>query len=406
MLENHPTRRAFLATAAATLLLLAAHARAETSFERWVAAFRPRALARGVSAATYDRVMTGLKPDTHGLAAIHSQDEFREQLWQYLNRRVSDWRIITGKERAKEYAGLLERIERDFGVDRYIMLALWGVESSYGDVVTNPKYMAPVFPSLAALAFEEPRRRAYWEAELINALIIVERGWAKPSEMIGSWAGAMGHTQWMPEVWLHVGVDYDHDGRPSPFGPPDDALAGTAKFLLERGKYRRGEAWGCEVKLPAGSDAGDGAARTYAQWHERGLARADGRPFDRPGDHAHLNRPVAGGPAFLLGQNFTAVKSYNPAFSYTLAVCQLADRIAGAGPFVQPFPSSERLPALAEVQEIQRRLTSLGYDTDGTDGRVGRDTMRAVAAYQNKVGMAPADGYAGVKLLARLRQGG
>src|SRR3984957_7416997 len=251
MLENHPTRRAFLA-AAATPLLLAAHAHAETAFERWVAAFRPRALARGVSAATYDRVMTGLKPDTHGLAAIHSQDEFREQLWQYLNRRVSDWRIITGKERAKEYAGLLERIERDFGVDRYIMLALWGVESSYGDVITNPKYMAPVFPSLAALAYAEPRRRTYWEAELINALIIVERGWAKPDEMIGSWAGAMGHTQWMPEVWLLVGLDYDHDGRASPFGAPDDALGGTAKFLVERGKHRGGEAWGCEVKLPAG----------------------------------------------------------------------------------------------------------------------------------------------------------
>ncbi|HLH91576.1 MAG TPA: lytic murein transglycosylase [Xanthobacteraceae bacterium] len=405
MPENHLNRRAFLAAAVTTPLLLSPRARAESSFERWVAAFRPRALARGVSAATYDRVMTGLKPDTHGLAAIHSQDEFREQLWQYLNRRVSDWRIITGKERARQYADLLGRIERDFGVDRYIMLALWGVESSYGDVVTNPKYMRPVFPSLAALAYEEPRRRAYWEAELINALIIVERGWAKPDEMIGSWAGAMGHTQWMPEVWLHVGVDYDHNGRPFPYGPPDDALAGTAKFLLERGKYRRGEAWGCEVKLAAGADAGEGGARTYAQWHERGVVRADGRPFDRPGDHAHLTRPVPGGPAFLLGQNFAAVKSYNPAFSYALAVCHLGDRIAGAGPFVQPFPNSERLPTLAEVQEIQRRLTALGYDTDGTDGRVGRDTMRAVAAYQKKIGMQPADGYAGVKLLARLRQG-
>jgi membrane-bound lytic murein transglycosylase B len=403
MPENHPTRRAFLA-AAATPLLLAAHAHAETAFERWVAAFRPRALARGVSAATYDRVMTGLKPDTHGLAAIHSQDEFREQLWQYLNRRVSDWRIITGKERAKEYAGLLERIERDFGVDRYIMLALWGVESSYGDVITNPKYMAPVFPSLAALAFEEPRRRAYWEAELINALIIVERGWAKPAEMIGSWAGAMGHTQWMPEVWLHVGIDYDHNGRPSPFGPPDDALAGTAKFLVERGKYRAGEAWGCEVKLPAGLGDHSGS-RTYEQWRALGVARADGKSFARLADKVHLEVPVPGGPAFLLGQNFAAVKSYNPAFSYTLAICQLADRIAGAGPFVQPFPNSERLPTLAEVQEIQRRLTSLGYDTDGTDGRVGRDTMRAVATYQKKIGMEPADGYAGVRLLARLRQG-
>ncbi len=264
--------------------------------------------------------------------------------------------------------------------------------------------MRPILPALAALAFEEPRRRSYWEAELLNALVIVERGWAKPGEMIGSWAGAMGHTQWMPEVWLHVGLDYNHDGRVSPFGPPDDALAGTAKFLVERGKYRRGEAWGCEVKLPAGLSDHSGA-RSYEKWQEAGVARADGQPFARPSDKVSLTRPVEGGPAFLIGQNFAAVKSYNPAFSYALAVVHLADRIAGAGPFVHPFPNSERLPTLAEVQEIQRRLTALGYDTDGTDGRVGRDTMRAVAAYQKKIGMAPADGYAGVKLLGKLRQG-
>ena len=115
--------------------------------------------------------------------------------------------------------------------------------------------MRPIIPALAALAWGEPRRRNYWEAELLNALTIVDRGWAKPADMIGSWAGAMGHTQWMPEVWLHIGVDYDHDGRVSPFGKPDDALAGTARYLVERGNYRRGEAWGCEVKVPAGADA-------------------------------------------------------------------------------------------------------------------------------------------------------
>src|SRR5262249_46208129 len=184
--SHHLSRRALLAAAcAAPLLLMARRAGAEAAFEHWVDNFRPRALARGVSGATYDRVMRGLKPDTYGLSAIHNQDEFREALWQYLNRRVSDWRIITGKERAKEYAGLFDRIERDFGVDRYTMLALWGIESSYGDVITNPKYMRHVFPSLAALAWQEPRRRTYWEAELLNALVIVERGWSTPNEMIG-----------------------------------------------------------------------------------------------------------------------------------------------------------------------------------------------------------------------------
>jgi lytic murein transglycosylase len=351
--------------------------------------------------------MGAIKPDTGVYALIRNQDEFNEVLWQYLNRRVSDWRIITGKQRAKEYAGLLDRLERDYGVDRHILLSLWGIESSYGDVIDNPKYMRPVLPALAALAWGEPRRRKYWEAELLNALVIIERGWSTPKEMIGSWAGAMGHTQWMPEVWLHMGVDYNHDGRASPFGAPDDGLAGTARFLVERGKYRRHETWGCEVKLPAGFKSGraGSASRTYAKWRELGLARADGKAFERPDDKVRLTVPVPGGPAFLIGQNFSAVKSYNPAFSYTLAVVHLADRIGGAGPFVQPFPGGERLPTIAELQEVQRRLTALGFDTDGTDGRAGRDTMRAVRGFQKKVGMEPADGYPGIKLLARLRQG-
>jgi lytic murein transglycosylase len=407
MRTTHLARREFLAAACAVpaLLLGRSAQAAPAGFDRWVVSFRPRALAKGVSEATYDRVMGAVTPDTRVLDLITNQDEFKEQLWQYLHRRVSDWRIITGKARAREYADLIGRIERDYGVSRYITLALWGIESSYGDVIDNPKYMRPVIPALAALAWREPRRRTYWEDELINALTIVDRGWSTPKEMIGSWAGAMGHSQWMPEVWLHMGVDYDRDGRISPFGKPDDALAGTARFLVERGKYRRGDIWGCEVKLPSGFKHADKTARTYAKWHEMGLARADGRPFPNSDDKLRLRVPVEGGPAFLTGQNFSAVMSYNPAFSYALAVVHLADRIAGGGPFVQQFPGGERLPTLAEVQEIQRRLTALGFDTDGTDGRAGRDTLRAVRAYQQKVGFEPADGYPGVRLLERLRQG-
>jgi peptidoglycan lytic transglycosylase B len=408
MRTNHPLgRREFLAAAcAAPALLLARAAAAPTAFDQWVASLRPRALAHGISEATYDRVMRSVTPDTRVLDLIANQDEFKEPLWQYLHRRASDWRITTGRQRAREYADLLGRIERDYGVDRHIMLSLWGIESSYGDVIDNPKYMRPVIPALAALAWREPRRRTYWEAELLNALLIVERGWSTPKEMIGSWAGAMGHTQWMPEVWLHMGVDYDHDGRASPFGKPDDALAGTAHFLVERGSYRRGEAWGCEVKLTDGFKHKDRTARTYAAWHAAGLVRADGGPFDKSEGKLRLRVPVDGGPAFLTGQNFAAVMSYNPAFSYALAVVHLADRIAGGGPFVQQFPGGERLPTLAEVQEIQRRLTAAGFDTGGADGRAGLDTLRAARAYEQKVGLEPADGYPGLRLLARLRQGG
>jgi lytic murein transglycosylase len=394
-------------TAALATLALGVPAQAAT-FAQWVEEFRPRARARGISDATYDRVMKDLKPDTSVYALDRAQPEFNEELWQYLNRRVSDWRIDVGRKRAKEHAKLLAKVEHDTGVDRYVMLGLWGMESAFGDVIDDPKYMRPVLPALAALAWGEPRRRRYWEQELLNALVIVERGWAKPSAMIGSWAGAMGHTQWMPEVWLHMGVDYDHDGRISPFGKPDDALAGTARYLTERGKYRRGEAWGYEAKLPEKFNtklADRRTWRTYAKWHELGVTRADGKPFHRPHDRVRLWLPEEGGPAFFLGRNFYAVRSYNPSYAYTLALVLLGDRIRGDGPLRQQFPGGERAPTIAELQEIQRRLAGLGFDPGGTDGRVGSGTMRAVQKFQQRTGLEPADGYPGLKVLARLRQG-
>jgi membrane-bound lytic murein transglycosylase B len=407
-----PSRRDLIllgAGAAAAMACGRAQAQvARQPFAQWVESFRPRALARGVSEATYRRVMSGIKPDTSVYALDRAQPEFNEELWQYLNRRVSDWRIQTGKERARQHAALLARIEREYGVDRYHLMGLWGMESAFGDVVENMKHQRPVIPALAALAWGEPRRRSYWEKELVNALVIVERGWAQPNEMIGSWAGAMGHTAWMPEVWLNVGIDYDGDGRVLPFGKPDDALAGTARYLINRGKYRAGEAWGVEVALPSGFNtrlADRATVRPLKAWQERGIKTARDGPFPPLGGGARLWLAVEGGPAFLIGQNLLAFRSYNPSFNYALAIAHLGDRIRGDGSFVQGFPGGERPPTLAEVQEIQRRLTALGFDTDGTDGRVGRETMRAVRAFQQRAGMAPADGYAGVKLLARLRQG-
>jgi membrane-bound lytic murein transglycosylase B len=405
------TRRSWLAGTFGTLAVLAAGSsvqaqQSSTSFERWVAAFRPRALARGVSEKTYDRVMDGVKPDTSVYALDRAQPEFTEELWQYVNRRCSDHRVITGKARAKEYEALLTKIESDYGVDRYLMLGLWGMESSFGDVVANPRYMKPVIPALAALAWGEPRRRKYWEQELLNALVIIQRGWAEPSEMVGSWAGAMGHTQWMPEVWLNMGIDFNKDGKISPF-QPDDALAGTAAYIAKRGRYRRGEIWGCEVRLPDGFNrqlADKKTKRTYAKWHDLGVARADGAAFTRSGDEVRLWIPERGGPAFLIGQNYFAFRSYNPSDAYTLSLLHLGDLIRGMPDFQQQFPGGERRLTLAELQEIQKRLTAMGYDTVGTDGRVGPDTMKAVRAFQQKKGITPADGYPGLKVLAGVRK--
>ena len=224
---------------------------AAVPFDRWIDAFRAKAVAHGITDETYTRVMRGMKPDTTGLEAIRNQPEFNQKLWQYLNRAVSDWKVSAGKEKAKQYAPLLSRIETDFGVEPAFMLGVWGIESAFGDPVVAKNHLRPVIPSLATLAWAEPRRRRYWEQELINALTIVQRGWSTPEEMVGSWAGAMGATQWMPEVWLHIGIDYDHDGKISPYGPPDDALGSTARFFVERGNYRRGEHWGYEVRMPA-----------------------------------------------------------------------------------------------------------------------------------------------------------
>lgn len=401
---------AFLGVAPSTLLPTTAQAqKAAKPFPVWVEQFRAKARARGISDATYNEVFHGLKPDTSVYAKDRSQPEFTEETWQYLNRRVSDWRIATGQERARQYAGLFGRIEQAYGVDRRVMLGYWGMESAFGDVLDNPKHMTPVFPSLAALAWGDPRRRSYWEAELLNALVIVQRGWGTPQEMTGSWAGAMGHTQWMPEVWLNMGVDFDGDGRISPFGKPDDALAGTANYLVKRGKYRRGEPWGVEAKLPAGFNtafANNKTWRPLSQWGDMGVTTVDGRSLSGYDEPARLWLPGGpGGPALLLFHNFYAVRSYNPSSNYALAVVHLGDRIMGEGPFVTPWPGGERALTLEEVQEVQQRLTAAGFDTGGTDGRVGTATMRAVRAFQQKAGISPADGYASLTVLATLRQG-
>ncbi len=394
------TRRDLL-LGAGTLALAStsAFANAPPGFDAWRESFRAKALAKGVSNATYTRVMGRIEPDMSVFSQMGNQPEFKEELWQYINRRVSDWRIRAGKEALRQHGALFTRIERDFGVERGTLLALWGVESAFGDPLVQKNHMKPVFPSLAALAWRAPRRKAYWETELINALRIVERGWSTPEEMRGSWAGAMGHTQWMPEVWLNVGFDYDHDGRVSPFGKPDDALGSTARYLVNRGKYHRNEHWGYEV---VGGNRAKGN-HSYAQWAAAGVHRADGKPFPRPHDMAKLWTPVDGGPSFLIGPNFFAVRSYNPSMNYALAIVHLGDRILGEPPFRHPFPGSERALTLAEIQEVQTRLTRAGFNTGGTDGRVGNDTMKAVKDFQTRAGIEPADGYAGLTVLARLR---
>jgi hypothetical protein len=213
----------------------------------------------------------------------------------------------------------------------------------------------------------------------------------------------------MPEVWLNMGVDFDGDGRINPFGKPDDGLAGTARYMIERGHYRRGEHWGYEVTLAPKFDVGlaDGKTKkTLRQWTALGIRRADGKDFPHPDVVMRISLPAGvKGPALAIGQNFFAVKSYNPSYKYALAICVLSDKIAGHGGFIHPWPVDERALSLTETQEMQERLTALGFDTGGADGRYGEKTQGAIQAWQKSIGMQPADGYPSDKVLARLRGG-
>jgi lytic murein transglycosylase len=381
---------------------------APQSFQAWAEHFKTRAIARGIPEPLYTQIMRGIVPDPSVLAADKNQPEFTEEIWAYLNRRVSDWRVRAGRLKFNENIALFNRIEKTYGVDPTIIAAIWGMESSYGDLIDNPKYMKPVLTSLATLAYAEPRRRKYWEQELLNALVIVARGWAQPNEMVGAWAGAMGHTQWMPEVWLNMGVDFNGDGKISPFGPPDDALAGVAHYLQARGKYQPGLPWGFEVKVDAKFNfalADNRKARSLSEWESRGLKRADGKPFENKNIFTRVTFPAgAHGPGFTLTQNFYAVMSYNPSFKYALAVCLLSDRLKGSNGLITPWPRGERQLSLEEMIELQQRLTALGFDTEGVDGRVGSTTMKAIQTYQKSRALARVDGQPSERVLRALRE--
>ena len=380
-----------------------------TGFERWVITFRPKAIARGVSEATYIRVMSGVKPDTAVYALVARQDEFAEAaLAVSQSPRLRLAHHDRHASAPSNTRALLARIEQDYGVDRYIHR--WRCGASNRATATSSiirKYMRPVIPALAALAWGEPRRRAYWEQELINALDIVDRGWGSAEEMIGSWAGAMGHTQWMPEVWLNVGVDYDQTDASIRSATGRRASPAPPAIWSSAANYRRGEAWGCEVQASPAS----AARRQQHLAHLRGVAGARRRARRRQAVRRVRGPrppdvPVPGGPAFLIGQNFSAVKSYNPAFSYALAIV----------PSRRPHP--RRRTVRAAVSRRRTRANDRGSPGDAAppDRRRLRHRRQPTAAsaatpcrrcatISARSGSNPPTAMPALKVLARLRQG-
>ncbi|MEL7346472.1 MAG: lytic murein transglycosylase [Pseudomonadota bacterium] len=368
-------------------------------FETWKADFRSRALTSGVAAPLFDRAFAGVTPDPVVIERDRFQPEFVRPIWEYLDSAVSDTRVRNGRRLAAEKAPLLAEIERRHGVDAEVVLAIWGLESAFGANYGSRS----VIRSLATLA-HDGRRRGFAEEQLLAALSILEAGDIEAPRMVGSWAGAMGHTQFIPTSFTAYAVDFDGDGRRNVWAADAaDALASTANYLASFG-WERGAPAAVEVRLPPGFDfaLADTETRTAADWSALGIQRARGGALPQ-GQSVRILLPAgAGGPAFAIYPNFRVIRRYNNATSYALAVSLLAQRIDGAPGLTATWPRDDRALSRDETREVQERLTDLGFDTQGVDGIAGPNTRNAVRAWQRATGRVP-DGYISGQVLSNLR---
>lgn len=388
-----------------TFLLLglssAAHAQADAAFRACVQDLRAESSRNGVAAQTFDRHAAGVEPDMEVIALLDRQPEFTTPIWDYMAGLVDDERVADGRAKLEQWQDTLTAIERQYGVDPATVVAVWGVESNFG----NSFGKRPVIRSLTTLACIG-RRQPFFRSELFHALKILQEGHIEAEQFTGSWAGAFGHTQFMPSTFNRIAVDFDGDGRRDLMGNVPDALASTANYL-SRSNWRTGEPWGFEVKLPSGLDT-SGAGRRNKQamsdWAARGVRKVDGSALPAGNTQAGLLLPAGpNGPAFLVQRNFDAIFSYNAAESYALAIAHLADRIRGGSTFAAAWPTDDPGLSRAERREVQERLIALGHDIGEVDGMIGTNTRRVIALIQPDLGME-ADGRAGKRLLEALRQ--
>ena len=372
----------------------------QESLNQWLVDFRPRAAEAGVGEEAL-AALEGLGFLSSVVDLDRNQNEFSKTLWDYLDSAVSDGRIAGGERAIAAHGETLAQIEAEYGVDRYIVAAIWGLESAYGAVRGD----TPTLAALATLA-HEGRRGAFFEAQLIAALQILQAGDTTADQMRGSWAGAMGHTQFMPGNFDRLAVDYDGDGRRDIWGDdPTDALASTAVFLRDAG-WTTGQPWGVEVTLPEGFDY-DAARRTGTRvpsaWASVGVTAVRGEmPDDALGGASILLPAGHRGPALMIFGNFKVLERYNTADAYVIAVGHLADRLRGDGAFARAWPREDRALTLDERRELQQLLTDAGHSTLGVDGIVGPNTINAARRFQRANGLLP-DGYISAGLLDSLR---
>lgn len=385
------------------MLMPATSAYADAGFRQWVAGFRATAMQNGVSGAIYDRAFKGIRDaDPVVLEKARYQPEFTAPAWDYFDNRVHDQSIAMGREMAREWKPWLDRIEKRYGVDRNVLLAIWSMESNYGEILKRDDVMRSVVRSLATLGYADKRRAKFARTQLIAALKILQTGDIDESHLSGSWAGAMGHTQFIPTSYQAYAVDMDGNGKRDIWNSVPDALA-TAANLLHKNGWQSGKTWGYEVNLPAGRKFPSGSM-SLAKWEALGITRANGKPFRNGSDSATLKVPDGrGGPAFLMIKNFSVIKRYNNADKYAIAVGLLADQIAGYGGLVQDWSRPFTKLSFEERQELQQRLSSHGYYDGKFDGKIGEGSKAAILAYQAKAGLTQ-DGHPSMEVLKWLRK--
>jgi lytic murein transglycosylase len=373
-----------------------------TDLSACMAELRPAARTGKVSDATWARHTAGLQADFSVIEKLNFQPEFRTAIWDYMSALVDEERVADGAARLAQHRQALERAEDRFGVDPATVVAVWGVESNFGQ--TFGQY--PLVQALGTLSCHG-RRQSYFRGEFFAALRILQAGHIASERFVGSWAGAFGHTQFMPSTFERLAVDFDGDGRADLMDSSVDALGSTANFLARAG-WQSGLPWGIEVKLPAGlSLAGEGrrSKRPVSEWTARGVRRLDGSALPASlGNVGLLTLAGANGPAFLVTRNFDALYSYNAAESYGLAIAHLSDRLRGGGPFATSWPTDDAGLSRAERRELQGLLTLRGHDIGPIDGMLGDKSREAIRAEQKRLGME-VNGRGGQKILKTLRGG-
>lgn len=380
--------------------LCALPAKADGAFQAWLTALRAEAEAQGVSAETLDRALTGVEPIARIIELDRRQPEFTETFWHYLDLRVTDERIARGRALLAEQADLFRAVSERYGVQPRFLAAFWGLESNYGSSTGD----YPVIAALVTLAYDE-RRGDFFRGQLLDALKILDQGNVEPDRMTGSWAGAMGHVQFIPSTFRQYAVDQDGDGRRDIWNSLPDALGSAANFLHQIGWDPNGT-WGQEVQVPAGFAwdlAGLDQRKTLREWQALGVRGADGRDLPASDLSASLLAPGGHtGPTFLVFHNFRVILNWNRSITYAVAVGHLADRLAGLGPLRAARPLAERPLSRHEVEELQARLLARGFDPGPPDGIVGGRTRDALRAFQRHADL-PADGYPSFEVLQKLR---